>query len=65
MASEIQPESVIGLQVDTAVHDPAEYSVSDLPDGFAPKISLTVIGKLPGHCRPQTTVRCPTFHGTR
>ena len=37
IASEIQPERVILLQVDTAVQDAAEYGASDLPDEIAIK----------------------------
>ena len=37
IATELQPESVVLLQVDAAVQDAAEYSASDLPDEIAVK----------------------------
>ena len=37
VASELQPERVILLQVDAAVQDAAEYAASDLPDEIAIK----------------------------
>ncbi len=37
IAAELQPESVVVLQVDAAVQDAAEYSAADLPDGIAVK----------------------------
>ena len=35
IASKLQPEQVILLQVDAAVPDAAEYATSDLPDEIA------------------------------
>ena len=37
VATEIEPERVILLQVDTAVRDAAEYAAGDLPDGIVVK----------------------------
>ncbi len=37
IATELQPESVVLLQVDAAVQDAAEYSAADLPDEIAVK----------------------------
>ena len=37
IATELQPESVILLQVDAAVQDAAEYAAADLPDEIAIK----------------------------
>ena len=37
IATELQPESIVVLQVDAAVQDAAEYAASDLPDEIALK----------------------------
>ena len=37
IATELQPESVVVLQVDAALQDAAEYAASDLPDEIALK----------------------------
>ena len=75
VASEIQPESVVVLQVDTAVQDAAEYSPSDLPDeivlkgrggtDFRPGFAwLDEQGMRPGVCLYLTDMLCSSYPET-
>ena len=75
VATEIQPESVIVLQVDAALQDAAEYSPSDLPDEIALKgrggtdfrpgfAWLDEQGMRPGVCLYLTDMLCSSYPET-
>ena len=75
VATEIQPESVIVLQVDAAVQDVAEYAACDLPDevvikgrggtDFRPGFAwLDEQGIRPGVCIYLTDMLCSSYPDT-
>ena len=75
VATEIQPERVIVLQVDAAVQDAAEYAASDLPDEIAIKgrggtdfrpgfAWLDERGIRPGVCLYLTDMECSRYPET-
>ena len=72
VAAEIRPETVIVLQVDTAVRDAAEYAADDLPDEIAVKgrggtdfrpgfAWLDEQGITPGVCLYFTDMECSDY----
>ena len=75
IATELQPERVILLQVDAAVQDAAEYAASDLPDEIAVKgrggtdfrpgfAWLEENGIRPGVCLYLTDMLCSSYPET-
>ncbi len=72
IATELQPETVLLLQVDAALRDAAEYAVSDLPDEIAIKGRggtdfrpgfewLEEQGVRPGVCLYLTDMECDSY----